>query len=130
MSIIKAHVIAATCEYSGGTRPRFGEFLTNRLAATPRLIRMACKPRNSTKAGFFFACRQSAIANGPHGRTQYSGRYGKTNRSVENLIQVSPQARVKVTSHRTLPDECIRPAHLGFVNLHCRRSDPRMGHPA
>ena len=54
MSIIKAHVTAKTCEHLGGTRPRFGEFLTNRLAATPRVIRMACRPRNSTKAGFFF----------------------------------------------------------------------------
>lgn len=54
MSIIKAHVIAATCEYSGAAKPRFGEFLTNHLDGTPRFIRMACKPRNSTKAGFFF----------------------------------------------------------------------------
>ena len=129
MSILEAHVIAVTSEYSGGTRPRFGKFLTNHLDAAPS-VRMACKPRNFTKAGFFFSCRQSALADSHHGRTQDSGRYRKTNCSVENLIQVSPQASVNVMSQRTLPDECIRPAHLGFVNLHCRRSDSYMDHPA
>lgn len=130
MSILKAHVTAMTREHHGATKPRFGKFLTNLLVGTPRLIRMACRPRNFTKAGFFFSCRQSALADSHHGRTQNSGRYRNTNCSVENLIQVSPQASVNVMSQRTLPDECIRPAHLGFVNLHCRRSDSCMDHPA
>lgn len=131
MNIIKAHVMTVMCESADtGSKPRFGKFSNDPTIPVSSMVRMAGQPENFTKAGFFFSCRQSALANGPHGRTQYSGRCGKTNRSVGNSIQVSQQARVKVTSHRTLPDECIRPAHLGFVNLHCRRSDPCMGHPA
>lgn len=65
MSIIKAHVFTEACEQSGATKPRFGEFLTNLLDGTPRLIRMACKPRNSTKAGFFYSCRTPHVSTEP-----------------------------------------------------------------
>ena len=130
MSILKKHVTAITCDLVPCDRTPFREVLHDQVESQGNSDRTACRPENFTKAGFFYLCRQSALADSHHGRTQDSGRYRKTNCSVENLIQVSPQARVTVMSHSTLPDECIRPAHLGFVNLHCRRSDPRMDHPA
>lgn len=65
MSILEAHVTAKMCEHSGDTRPRFGEFLTNQLAVAPTVIRMACRPRNSTKAGFFYSCRTPHVSTEP-----------------------------------------------------------------
>lgn len=54
---MEAHVTAMTCETFGDDEPRFGKFLTNHFDVA-QSVRMACRPRNFTKAGFFFcACR-------------------------------------------------------------------------
>ena len=63
MSILEVHVTAMTRDTSGDAKPRFGKFLTNHLAVAPS-VRMACRPRNFTKAGFFFSCRTPHVSKG------------------------------------------------------------------
>lgn len=65
MSIIKAHVIAATCDLVPCDRTPFREVLHDQVESQGNSDRMACKPENFTKAGFFYSCRTPHVSTEP-----------------------------------------------------------------
>lgn len=64
MSILNRHVVGATCDVAlVQIEPRFGKF-SNDLIACTQSYRMAAKPENFAKAGFFFSCRTPHVSKG------------------------------------------------------------------
>lgn len=65
MSILNRHVVGATCDSSRAQiEPRFGKFSNDLIELCPSQDRMAAKPENFAKAGFFFSCRTPHVSKG------------------------------------------------------------------
>lgn len=85
---LELHVVGATCDSSAlGSEPRFGKFSTGPALPKASLDRMAAKPENFTKAGFFFgACRTPHDSKrqclGLRGSKQGALSEGRRSRSV------------------------------------------------
>ena len=86
MSILIGHVVGATCDVAlVQVEPRFGQF-SNDLIACTQSYRMAAKPENFAKAGFFFSCRTPHVSKGQclglRGRKQGALSEGRRSQSV------------------------------------------------
>lgn len=87
MSNLNRHVVGATCECDDkGSQPRFGKFSNDPTAPLSSSVRMAAKPENFAKAGFFFSCRTPHVSKGQclglRGRKQGALSEGRRSQSV------------------------------------------------
>lgn len=87
MSNLNRHVVGATCDLfgEGSSNPVSGSSPTRRLLI-PQSNRMAAKPENFAKAGFFFSCRTPHVSKGQclglRGRKQGALSEGRRSQSV------------------------------------------------
>lgn len=65
MSIIKAHVTASSCDLTPCDRTPFWEVLHDQVESQGNSDRMAGRPENFTKAGFFYSCRTPHVSTEP-----------------------------------------------------------------
>lgn len=65
MSIIKAHVTASSCDLTPSDRTPFWEVLPDHVESLGNSDRMAGRPENFTKAGFFYSCRTPHVSTEP-----------------------------------------------------------------
>jgi hypothetical protein len=87
MSILKAHVTAMTCDSSVmRIKTPFREILQRSNCSASNCDRMACRPEDFAKAGFFFSCRTPHVSKGQclglRGRKQGALSEGRRGQSV------------------------------------------------
>ncbi len=64
-SIFGLHVSAKTCDLVPCDRTPFREVLHDQVESQGNSDRMACRPENFTKAGFFYSCRPTHVSTEP-----------------------------------------------------------------
>lgn len=85
-SIFGLHVSAKTCDLVPCDRTPFREVLHDQVESQGNSDRMACRPENFTKAGFFYSCRTPHVSKGQclglRGRKQGALYEGRRSQSV------------------------------------------------